>query len=421
MQRGRNVAAMASVLASVLAAVALAGCKSQSLGGPTVPTGGLHPTGSGGTSGGGATNGGGGNLGIQGTAGLDGGGLGAGGFGAGSGPGAGGGFGAGSGTGGGIVVITGAAGTSGGGGCPGVGYETIGPTPDILIVMSRAQGLSALTVGQLCASGCTKWSALESAVDSLVTQDRDNNYGLIVFGAGSACGVPNVTALEVGPNNETLVVDATGGVSLGGAAPVASTIAFAVTYLQSLGDTNPKYILLATDEEATCAPGDPTGTMDDLSGAEAAIGGAAAEGIPTFVLGAADSANGLAGPRLNALAAAGHLPQIGGATSYYDALTVSGVDALEQALYGWNRQAPDCTLAAPSGAPAGSTLGVTIIHDNGLRYIPYDPTGTSGWNYTDATHDAITLSGEYCNEFGEVGKTDIELQYDCSPDAGVTF
>ena len=407
-------------MASVVAAVALAGCKSQSLGGPTVPTGGLHPAGSGGTSGVGATNGGGGaNLGTQGTAGLGGGDLGEGG--AGSGPGAGGGFGAGSGAGGGVVVITGAAGTSGGGGCPGVGYEAIGPTSDILIVMSRAQGLSALTVGQVCPSGCTKWSALESAVDAIVTQDSDNNYGLAVFGAGSACGVPEYPAIGLGPGNWAAIVDATGVVNLGGAAPVAGAIVFAVTYLQSLGDTNPKYILLATDEEATCAAGDPTGTMDDLSGAEAAIAEAAAEGIPTFVLGAADSGNGLAVPRLNELAVAGYLPQLGGATTYYDALTASGGDALEQALYGWNRQAPDCTLAAPSGAPAGSTLTVTIIHHNGLRYIPYDPTGTSGWSYTDATHGAITLSGEYCSEFGQVGKTDIELQYNCTPDAGVTF
>ena len=411
-----------AVMGFVAAAVALAGCKSQSLGGPTIPTGGFHPTGSGGASGGGATTGGGGaNLGLQGTAGLGGGGLGAGGFAAGSGSGLGGGFGAGDGSGGGgIVVLTGAAGTSGSNGCPGVGYEAIGPTPDILIVMSRADGLSALTVGQLCPSGCTKWSALEGAVNALVTQDSNNNYGFAVFGAAGACGVPEYPAIGVGPGNWSAIIDETAAVNLGGAAPVAGTIAFAVSYLQNLGDAYPKYILLATDEEATCASGDPTGTMDDLSGADAAIAGAAAEGIPTFVLGAADSANGLAAPRLNGLAFRGYLPQIGGASTYYDALSVSGVTALQEALYGWNRQPLDCTLAVPGGAPAGSTLSVTIIHDNGLRDVPFDPTGASGWAYTDATHDAITLSGEYCSEFGEVGKTDIELQYDCTPDAGVT-
>lgn len=272
-QRGRKLATMGFVAA----AVALGGCKSQSLGGSGVPTGGLHPTGgSGAESGGGLTNGGGG-------APSGGGGLGVGGgagFGSGSGVG---GVGAGSGMGGDGVGAGGAVGTTGGGGggsvtgsggssqCGGVGYQVNVVAPSFLIVMSRAMELGAYLDSACTIPECVKWTILESAVQTVVAANQADNYGLMMFGSDDTCDAPEYPDLDISPESWMQLISDLGVVSLGGPSPMAATISNAVTYLQSLTDGSPKYILLVTDGEATCAPGDTSGTVDDTVRAEGLI------------------------------------------------------------------------------------------------------------------------------------------------------
>jgi len=404
----------------VAAVAALGGCKSQALGGSGVPTGGLHPTGgSGGASGGGATNGGGGapsgggGFGVGGAAGFGSGSGVGGGFGAdsGSGTGVGGGFGGGLGTGSGGSGAT--TGSGGSGQCEGVGYQTSVVAPDFLIVMSRAMELSSY-LDQACSiPGCAKWTILESAVNSVVAANQDDNYGLMMFGFGGACDVPQYPDLDISPQSWMQIVDDTGLVSLGGTSPMTGTITSAVSYLQSLTDASPKYILLVTDGQATCTPGDVNGTMDDTSRAEGEISAAFYAGFPTLVLGVADPNNAQEIANLNTMANAGAMPQVGADTAYYDAGSSAGIAALDQAISAMVHQAPACTFVAPSGGPPGASLSVSINHDDDITSVPYDPTGTSGWNYTDSTETVVSLSGAYCSQLGAVGQTTVELTWDC--------
>jgi hypothetical protein len=56
---------------------------------------------------------------------------------------------------------------------------------------------------------------------------------------------------------------------------------------------------------------------------------------------------------------------------------------------------------------------VSISHDDDMTPVPYDPTGTSGWNYTDSTETGVSLSGAYCSQLGAGGQTTVELTWDC--------
>jgi hypothetical protein len=418
-RRGRELA----TVGFVAAAIALGGCNSQSLGGPHVPTGGLHPpAGSGGASGGGATNGGGGSpsggggFGVGGAAGLGSGPGVGGGFGAGSGGGMGGGVGT-TGSGGGFATGSGGSGTvtgSGGSGqCEGVGYQVRVTAPDFLIVMSRAAELGSYLDQACTVPECVKWSILQSAVNSVVAANQSDNYGRMMFGVGGACGVPEYPDLDVSPQNWMQIVNETGQVSLGGASPMAGTITSAVSYLQSLTDGSPKYILLVTDGEATCAPGDLNGTTDDAARAEGEISAAFYAGFPTLVLGVADPNNAQAIANLNTMANAGALPQVGADTAYYDAGSSAGIAALDQAISAMVGPAPACTFSVPTGGPPGAALSVAIEHGYERTVVPYDPTGASGWTYTDSTATVISLSGVYCSQLGAAGQTTVELTWNC--------
>jgi hypothetical protein len=300
----------------------------------------------------------------------------------------------------------------------GVGYQTNLAGPDILIVMSRALELGS-GLNQACMiPECTQWGILEPAVNDVAAANPDDNYGLMMFGASGNCVVPENPDLPVSLRNWMQVIYETGIVSLGGTSPMAGTITSAVTYLQSLTDVSRKYVLLVTDGEATCPPGDANGTMDDTTRAVGEIQAAAAAGFPTLVLGVADSNNAQAVATLNAMANAGLLPQVGANTAYYDANASSGIAALNQAIAALVGETPNCTIAVPDGQPSGSALSVTIDHGYETTLVPYDPTGASGWNYTDSTHNLVILSGAYCNQLGIVGQTTVELTFNCSLDAG---
>ncbi|HEY6475208.1 MAG TPA: hypothetical protein VI456_01430 [Polyangia bacterium] len=199
-----------------------------------------------------------------------------------------------------------------------------------------------------------------------------------------------------------------GIVSLGGTSPMAGTITSAVSR---------KYILLVTDGEATCPPGDANGTVDDTARAVGEIQAAAAAGFPTLVLGVAASNNAQAAANLNAMANAGLLPQVGANTAYYDANVSSRIAALNQAIAALVGETPDGTIAVPDGQPSGNALSVTIDHGYETMLVPYDPRRVR-MDHTDSTHNLVILSGAYCNQLGIVGQTTVELTFNCSLEAG---
>jgi hypothetical protein len=227
-------------------------------------------------------------------------------------PGAGGATGAGggpTGTGGGAPATTGAGGSaSGAGGQLGAtggsvagnncGLYQFQPTPrnaDILMVLDRSGSMQDVPAGAPAGSTATKWQIVVPAMEQIVTATQSSiSWGLKTFPEAatddlSACkgaltGTPDVA---VAPRDGAPVNAAIAATTpAGNGTPTGDAIKAAAAYLETLGDANPKVLLLATDGEPSCV-----GTTEDSSGAGPyavqAVGDALAAGFKTFVVGIA--------------------------------------------------------------------------------------------------------------------------------------
>ena len=140
--------------------------------------------------------------------------------------------------------------------------------------------------------------------------------------ADATCGVGNGVAVPVGTENADAITVAiagrtsdNGGVANGSSTPTRLAESAAAAYLLGSPDISPKYLLLVTDGVPNCMPGNADRAADDSVGAVAAVTAAAAEGIPTMVVGVATS--GLPVEQtLNEMAVAGGSPRAG-SPSYY--------------------------------------------------------------------------------------------------------
>ena len=161
------------------------------------------------------------------------------------------------------------------------------------------------------------------AITQVVSEtEKDVNWGLKFFpdNSGNMCSVTNTAAVPVAPGNGAAVAaaimgatSANGGVVGYNGTPTRNAEAGATMYLQSLTDTGPKFILLATDGLPTCAA--TAGQGDDSAGAPGAVDAARTAGFKTFVVGVA-TGGGAADTTLSNMANAGGLPRTGTPTYY---------------------------------------------------------------------------------------------------------
>src|SRR5262249_52011866 len=147
-------------------------------------------------------------------------------------------------------------------------------------------------------------------------------------------------AVPVGAGNARAIAGAISGTGPNGNTPTRDAITTGAAYLMSVADSNPKYLLLATDGLPNCPAGcsltNPssacTMTAPPAEGRAAPDAGAAAAagGFPTFVVGVGMTG---ADATLNAMAMAGGRPQTGAATAFYAVTdTTSLVTALNAIL-----------------------------------------------------------------------------------------
>ena len=291
--------------------------------------------------------------------------------------------------------------------------------PDVLLIQDRSGSMDHDDNDQSCRRGCgaaSKWSEMTVAVTQVVTTTQATvNWGLKFFADGSdaeACAVlPGVT-VPVAPNNATAITTAIARTGPSTNTPTRAAIQAGTAYLMSLKDTNPKYILLATDGEPNCAAGcigndcsttpNPTEEMNS----EMAVAAAAAAGIKVFVVGIGNVASAVA--VLNQMAVNGGEAQTGGATSYYAATDQT---ALATALNQIVGKVASCTLPLP-GKPQDPTN--VIVEDEGTKtQIVRDTTHTEGWDYTDASDTAIQLYGTACSKVTDGTYSNIQILEGC--------
>ena len=257
------------------------------------------------------------------------------------------------------------------------------------------------------------------AINQVVSRTEATvNWGLKLFAdVGSACGVSNNVAVGIAPMNAgaiaaalALRTDASGNVTNGSSTPTRAAENAAVTYLSTLTDSNPKYILLATDGQPNC-PASGSMNTDDTPGAVAAVSAAATAGYPTFVVGISTAA-GAADSALNMMAVAGGFPRVG-VTQYYPVTSTAEFAAVLQNLVG---MANTCTFTLPAppttdGTTTRDDITVKASVGGAITVLPQD--ANEGWTYADSTRSSIVLHGAPCDQVKAGTLTGITIAFRC--------
>jgi hypothetical protein len=323
-------------------------------------------------------------------------------------------------------------GTGGGGGDvgpstdagdPNCGLFQFQPTPksaDILLVLDRSASMQDPINSS---SSASKWSVVTPTLDSVVNSTSSSVlWGLKSFpeGSGSACAAGSVTSaidVQIAPNDAssmTAQINAT--TPDGNGTPTGDAVNASVTYLKTLTDTNPKYIVLATDGEPSCAaiPGSES-TSTARPYAVTAVTNAKSAGFPTFVIGIGTTNSDTT--TLNQLGDAGGEVPVNAANPlaphFYLA---SDMTSLTTALGAITGQISTCLFPLGSQPPVrndGDKVGV-YIGSNPMTRIPYDANKGNGWAYTDVNDTAIEVYGQWCDMIQAAGAGAVQIIFGCA-------
>jgi hypothetical protein len=267
----------------------------------------------------------------------------------------------------------------------------------ILIVLDRSGSMKEIPTGS--ATDTNKWDLVVPGVNEVVTAtDASVSWGLKVFpeGEGSSCtagSVTNAIPVAIAEKNAASVTgQITATTPEGNGTPTGAAIDAAVTYLKTLTDPNPKFILLATDGEPSCAQ---TGNGSTAARAYAvqAITDAATAGFKTVVVGVATT-KASATLALNDMAVAGQMPRVDPdpmATKFYLASTK---DELVKSLQQITGQVSNCVFDLTSAPPDPDNIAVEI---NGQK-APKDPTHANGWDYLGSGYRQVEVFGQWCDQ-----------------------
>lgn len=341
--------------------------------------------------------------------------------------------------------------------CGSMTHSAMKLPPDILIVQDRSLSMTNDKDDNQCkgASGnngnCgadAKWTLVTAALsDVLSTTDMAVNWGLIYFGGETTlCGETAAPAVPIASMNSSAITGAFMGqpdVTAGQpGTPTRSAINNAVKYMKSLTDTNPKYLMLATDGQPNCPPsgsggmngqtgsggmsgqtgrGGRSGTMgggfpvggtnngantDDSAGSEQAVADALAAGFPTFVIGIGNTGGTAV---LNAMAVAGGkpIPGMPGGNSYYQ---VNNTADLETALGQILGTVATCVFdIGPPPNDMTSVDKVTVFGDGQM----IDHSSTNGWDFSNADKTQVTLYGPICDQVKAATVKDVTVAFGC--------
>jgi hypothetical protein len=270
--------------------------------------------------------------------------------------------------------------------------------PDLLIVQDQSGSMMDPPSG----GGASKWAQMTGAINmSLSTsQAQQARWGIVFFPNDGFCGTSTTPDVAVGPNTQGQIQSSLAGHSPNGATPTQAAVRAATTYLTGLSDTNPKFIVLATDGQPNCGSG-----VDDNAGAEQAVTDAKNMGINTFVIGI--SADSTSDGVLNQMAMNGGEQRTSGPPYYY---SVQNQTDFVNAIAAITGTVVSCTFRLQMPPPYPDR--VTIV-GNGMP-IPRDPTHMNGWDF-GAGNMSITFYGQYCQQLQQGVIVTVQAIFGCPP------
>ena len=296
--------------------------------------------------------------------------------------------------------------------CAQEAFELSREPAEILIVLDRSGSMREVPSGST--AGTTKWDLVVPGVNEVVTAtDASVSWGLKVFpeGEGMSCvagSVTNAIPVAIAAKNAAAV---TGQITLttpeGIGTPTGDAINAAVTYLKTLNDPNPKFILLATDGEPTCA-GTSSNTNQARTFAIQAITDAAAAGFKTVVIGVATT-KAATTAALNDMAVAGQMARVDpdpAATKFYLASTK---DELVRSLQQITGQVSNCVFNLTSTPPDPDNIAVKV---NGQK-APRDTTQMNGWDYIGTGYKQVQVFGQWCDQLKAADANKVNFVLGC--------
>jgi len=283
---------------------------------------------------------------------------------------------------------------------------------EILLLLDRSGSMKEKPSGS--SSSDSKWSLVVPAVNEVVNATNASiSWGLKAFpeGEGEECVADSVTSavpVPIAPSNAAAVTTQVMALTPeGNGTPTGDAVKAAVTYLKGLTDPNPKFILLATDGEPSCA-GTSSGSTIARTYAVQAVADAADAGIKTVVVGVATTKSS-ATQALNDMAIAGQMPQSSAdpaATKYYLASTK---DELVRVLVEITGQVSNCVFDLTTKPPDPSNIAVEV---DGQR-APHDTTHSDGWDYVGAGYLQVEVYGFWCEKIKSAAANSVNFVLGC--------
>ncbi|HWA75756.1 MAG TPA: vWA domain-containing protein [Polyangiaceae bacterium] len=303
----------------------------------------------------------------------------------------------------------------GGGGEQNCGFQNFNlkrEPADILLVLDRSASMEDAPDG--ATDPTSKWNLVVPALTEVVSStDSSVAWGMKSYpeGEGNECIAGSVTTkidVAIAPSNASAVNQAIMTTTpKGNGTPTGDAVKQAVVYMKTVTNTHPKFLLLATDGEPSCA-----GTTKDSTQARTyavqAVTDALAAGFPTYVVGVATTKTS-ATTALNNMASAGGKPRADTnplATRYYLANTKDELVKSLQTITG--EVAKSCTFALNPPPPAPNFIAVKVAGQTVMR----DPDKGAGWEYTSTDYTQLEVYGAAC----EAIKSDadkVEIIYGC--------
>ena len=280
---------------------------------------------------------------------------------------------------------------------------------DLLLVLDRSSSMTrALDSADNCSATSTtcsqRWTTMISSLNTVLsTASTDVLWGLKFFttpttggrGGGGSCNLSAGVEVPIAANDAATIQAQIQAAGTANSTPTRLALEAAVTYLRNVADTNPKYILLATDGEPNCAPGASSTSASDLPATITAAQNAAAAGYKVFVIGVGPEAANLTS-----------IAQAGGTDHFYPATTPAELTAALASIVG--------TVAAGCTYPVGATKvsdpnAIGVYVDKAL--VPQ--SATDGWSI-DAANTTITFNGTYCADLKSGTKQQVQIYLPCA-------
>ena len=309
-------------------------------------------------------------------------------------------------------------------GDPNCGLLQFKPTPkaaDILMVLDRSGSMIDIPDGAPSGSTTTKWQIVVPSLEAVVSATESSiSWGMKSFPEAytdslgdCAGGVTGIIDVKVAAMDGTQMNGAiTALTPAGKGTPTADAINSAVTYMGTLTDTNPKYLLLATDGEPTCVGTDEDKTNSGPA-AVTAIANALEAGFPTFVVGIATTKT-TANTELTAMSKAGGEPVPLTNPLSHNYYLANDATTLVSAMEAITGQISTCLFPLSPPPPVlNDPTKVGVYLGGTTNKIPYDAAKSSGWAYTDANDSAIEVFGAYCDMIQTAGAGAVQIIFGC--------